>query len=239
MRFALFFETYNRVSYLQQALHSWEHVEGLENWHLQFSMEPGSFQQQMFEELTEFQLRVQHPDCSFTTNATRLGVAEHPYSGFERMFQQNYDFVVIVEDDCVVSRDILLYFEAAATFFRSNPKVAGVCGVNKEQGLQSNVIELTDRFCPQIWGTWAPRWRAILEPTWDHGYNTYNGEPGNQAGWDWNINTRIMPAQNLVVATPGRTRVQNIGVYGTHSNESNFEQYPDFDIDRNDTEFYW
>jgi hypothetical protein len=127
----------------------------------------------------------------------------------------------------VVSDDTLEYFEWASTVYETHPRVAAVCGYTEEQGPLDGVV-LEKRFSPWIWGTWRDRWRKLIGPTWDHDYSTYNGHPGNQSGWDWNLNTRIYPEYGLYTAFPTSSRVQNIGVFGVHGTPGNFETSPSF-----------
>lgn len=221
MRKALFFTAYNRVRYLQQTLHTWESVRGLENWHVVFMIEPSEITAQVKEEFEMFVVRMQLTDYEIIVNPTQYGVLHHPYVGFQRLFEKEYEFVVRAEDDLIVSDDILEYFQWAAHAFRGDDQIATVQAFTHEDGPLEEA-RLSEGFSPWLWGTWRNRWLDLIGPTWDHDYSTFNGHPGNQAGWDWNLNTRIFPEYDLRSIVPKVARADNIGVYGTHGNESNF-----------------
>jgi len=55
--------------------------------------------------------------------------------------------------------------------------------------------------------------------TWTARQNDSVVLTGN-SGWDWNLNTRVLPARNLSCVYPAQSRVQNIGINGTHSVEN-------------------
>lgn len=228
MKRALFLTAYNRVAYLQQTLHSWETVRGLKDWHLVVMIEPSVVQDQIQEEVLYFCERLGLTDYQIYVNPERYGVLHHPWVGFERLLGPGvYDFVVRAEDDLVVSDDILEFFEWASEEYRDDPSVATVQAYSEGSGGASEV-ELLPAFSPWVWGTWRNVWRNLIGPTWDHDYSTFNGSPGHQSGWDWNLNTRIFPNKNLRSVTPRLSRSNNIGVHGIHGTAENFVQALEF-----------
>jgi hypothetical protein len=102
---------------------------------------------------------------------------------------------------------------------------------------KDSLIFVTDLFNPLIWGLWKDRWVDVVRDTWDHDYSTYNGTPGNQAGWDWNLNTRVIPNLGLKCSLPLQSRVSHIGVVGTHGRIENFKETPSFVADRDPVEY--
>lgn len=225
MNKALLLTAFNRPHYLAQALSSWKNVRGLEDWKIYAQLEPCAFaEEQRRQILSTF---AGHPDVTVVINSTVHGVLHNPWVGFDHLFSAGADFVVRTEDDLVVSRDILEYFEWAAQTFQNNSRVAAVNAYTRLSGEQNEVI-LTENFSPLVWGTWEDRWDGLIGPTWDHDYSTFNGVPGNQAGWDWNLNTRVFPQHNLLTCAPIASRVHNIGVLGTHSTPENYETSSSF-----------
>lgn len=230
MRKALFLTAYNRPQYFEEVLKSWSSVRGIESWDIYVSIEPNAFALEQMSLVYEY--FPEHPEVEIVINPQIYGVLHNPWVGFEHLFmERNYDFVVRGEDDLVVSADILEYFDYASSKFQNNPKVAAIVAFTPEDGTDSAQIRVTDDFSPWVWGTWYDRWEGLLGPTWDHDYSTYNGSPGNQAGWDWNINTRIYPAHGLRSVVPTRSRVHNIGVTGTHAIASDYYTSPSFQED--------
>lgn len=236
MKRALFLTAYNRPQYLAQTLESWSHVRGLEDWDIYVQIEPNVFADEQ-KDMIEHTFR-DHPNVEVLINPQVYGVLHNPWVGFERLFMlKNYAFVLRAEDDLVVSSDILEYFTHASEEFMNNPEVAAVVGYTEELGDDDSEYRLVQKFDPWLWGTWFDRWEGLLGPTWDHDYSTYNGQPGNQAGWDWNIDTRLYPQHDLRSVIPTRSRVHNIGVSGTHAVPSDYRTSQSFEHHRDSLKY--
>lgn len=235
MKKALFITAFNRPQYLTQAIESWKKVRGLEDWAIYVQIEPNDYAEEQKDYI--YHAFGSHPNVTVLINPQTYGVLHNPWVGFERLFMAwNYDFVVRTEDDLVVSADILEYFDWAAQKFQNNAKIATVNAYTVREGA-SDEVALVELFSPLVWGTWQDRWEGLIGPTWDHDYSTNNGTPGEQAGWDWNLNTRIFPQHQLLAAFPMASRVHNIGVEGTHSLPSNYETSPSFKPDHGTHEY--
>lgn len=239
---AILFTVYDRPQYLRETLMSWSEVRGLEDWDIYFSIEPSPVQHEVFALIREFCERkglARRPGdqvVEVRVNETVLGVLVHPFVGFERLFGEGYEFVLRAEDDLIVSDDILEFFGWANVQFEEDPWVVCVCSASNDAGDPSDV-RLTTSFSPWLWGTWPDRWTDVLGPTWDKDYSTFNGYPGHQSGWDWNIHTRVMPERGLRAASPVVSRVDNIGVFGTHGTASNFVTMRGFQAHHEPQEF--
>jgi hypothetical protein len=231
MTHALFITAYDRPNYLREVLKSWGMVRGLKGWRVVARIEPGLYTQQNYDLFDGFRVGKQHPDFEIVVNPERYGVLHHPWVGFEELFAE-HDFVVRAEDDLRVSDDILEYFSWAAQEFEMVDKVASVHGFTRREVGDAAASEILPRFDPLVWGTWRGFWEGLFSPTWDHDYSTFNGTPGNQSGWDWNINTRLYPHFGLHGLFPEASRVDNIGIYGTHSTPENFYTAPTFTAER-------
>lgn len=226
MKKALFITSYDRPDYLRETLASWESVRGLERWRVIARIEPSECSEELRGMFQSFFEKLNHPDFEIMVNPQCYGVLHHPWVGFEQLFRF-HDFVVRAEDDLVVSDDILEFFEWASEAYRDDKQVATVHVFTHEEGVPEGTT-LATGFSPWVWGTWRDRWRELLGPTWDHDYSTFNGFPGNQSGWDWNINTRLFPAQDLRSVAPCVSRSNNIGVTGVHGTADNFVTLPNF-----------
>lgn len=229
MRRALFLTAFNRPDYLRDSLVSWESVQGLEEWHFLATIEPSSFQEEVSDIIRDFAGR-RGVEIELTINPERYGVLRHPWVVFERLFSEGFDFVVRTEDDIVVSDDALRFFEWSSEWFEHDPTVATVNAFNTATSDPSRpeIVQRSSQFSPLVWGTWRDRWEQVIGPTWDHDYSTFNGVPGNQSGWDWNLNTRVLPQRGLHCAVPLAPRSDHIGVVGTHGTPSNFFRHPHF-----------
>ena len=216
---ALFFTAYDRPEYLRQTLQSWENVRGIQDWHVVFRIEPSPRQQDIEVLFRLFAETMMLPSFEILINETKLGVLEHPYVGFSELFQR-FNFVVRAEDDLLVSDDILEYFTYAAETYEHDIDIATVNAFSKISGEDHRLFR-QQRFNPWIWGTWKHIWDRLLEPTWDHDYSTFNGVPGVESGWDWNIDTRLLAKNGYSAIYPENSRVQNIGLWGIHGTPDN------------------
>lgn len=232
MRRSLFLTAYNRPSYLQQTLESWLTVRELEDWHVVFMIEPSHVTEKVMRLCEKFVWMRELNNFEIVVNPQIYGVLHHPWVGFERLLMaQNFDFVVRAEDDLVVSNDVLEYFTWAAQEYRGHESIAAVQAYTDGTGPE-DAAALVPEFNPWVWGTWRDRWQAFIGPTWDHDYSTYNGFPGNQSGWDWNLNTRLYPLHDLLSVAPLASRVDNIGIHGIHGTADNHRTSPSFVRDR-------
>lgn len=226
MNRALVFTAWNRPLYWQLVCQSWACVDTT-GWDVVLRVEPSEHADEMiqiFEEESEI------TDYLLIQNPERYGVLVHPWVAFEELFREGYDFVVRAEDDLLVSADILRYFEFASERWADDPSIATVHAYTRALGDEFQV-SIGANFNPLVWGTWRDRWEEYIGPTWDKDYSTNNGTPGVHAGWDWNLNTRVLPRLGKRVVGPERSRVQNVGEHGVHATPENFEQAPGWSHD--------
>lgn len=232
MRRALFLTAYNRPDYLAQTLESWARVRGLGRWHIVFRVEPSDVQDEILSLIDAFEQKADLASIETILNPERYGVLHHPWVGFEDLFG-HFDFVARTEDDLLVATDILEYLEWASEHFQFDADVAAVLGyASGEAGASAADVVVEQWFSPLVWGTWRHRWVDVIRDTWDHDYSTFNGTPGNQAGWDWNLNTRVLPSLGLLCAHPAVSRSNHIGVHGVHGTAENFRITPSFVADQ-------
>lgn len=220
---ALFITAANRPNYFRETINSWRKARGFYDWNVVVRLEPSNF----ISEHKAIVDELEHPKIQTLVNPQVYGVLHHPWVGFEELF--NYcDFVVRAEDDLTVSDDILEFFEWTAETYREDQEIAAAVGYSPVVGHDPDSAHRESYFSPWVWGTWHDRWHDFISPTWDHDYSTYNGSPGNEAGWDWNLNTRVLPDRNKKTIRPEISRVQNIGVWGVHGTPENFATAPSF-----------
>ena len=159
----------------------------------------------------------------------RIGVSRNPHRHLDALFGEGFDFVARTEDDLLVADDVLRLLNHCADAYRDDPAVAVVCAFSRAAaGADPALLHRTPAFIPWLWGTWAHRWHGLIGPTWDRDYSTWNDSPGFESGWDWNLNTRVLPAHRLTTVAPLASRVQNIGVVGQHGTAENHETAPSF-----------
>lgn len=209
MKKELVFTAFNRPEYLRQTIDSWNNVRTLSQWNATFFIEPSEKE----DEIAEIAMGL---NTTVTTyyNPDRLGVLINPWNALNNAFLNGADFVVLAEDDIIVSQDILEYFEFTSLEYETSYDVLAINAFSDMGGGKPGDMIETRAFSPLIWGTWHNRWEQHLRDSWDKDYST--GLPdGSQAGWDWNIN-RILQNEQMRIIKPLQSRSSHIGLFGTH-----------------------
>lgn len=222
---ALFITAANRPNYFHETMSTWRKARGFYDWKVVIRLEPTPQIGEHLETIEE----LEHPNLRTIINPEVYGVLHHPWVGFNELFEYS-DFVLRGEDDLLVSDDVLEYFEWAAETYKDDKEIAAAVGytgapLDREK---DGDVHRDPGFGPWVWGTWYDRWDEYIRDTWDHDYSTYNERPGIQAGWDWNLNTRVLPGLSKKCIYPAQSRVQNIGVVGVHGTAQNFVQSESF-----------
>lgn len=158
-------------------------------------------------------------------NPTKYGVLHNPWDAINNAFARDSSasFVVLGEEDIVVSSDIIEYFSWAKNAFSPTEAltISAWGGGTKDVGSAF----LCPWFGGLIWGCWRESWEGHLRDTWDHDYSTHNGVPGLEAGWDWNLNTRVGPSVGKGCAVPVVPKCKHIGrLEGTHMSANDFDR---------------
>jgi hypothetical protein len=221
----LTFTAYFRANYLKQAVHSWNQTSNILDWPVSYRLEPTNEQVQdaMINEFNQLECKSLLGDI----NLRRLGVLRNPHAALTAAFDAGNEFVVLAEDDVVVSDDCLEYFEWAMETYKEDNSVLGVLAYSRirmENCVQGpSDVSRTKVFCPLIWGTWKDRWESIIEPNWDLDYSSGEAD-GSCAGWDWNM-MRVAVRENKDFLYPAMSRSTHIGRFGgTHASELDFPE---------------
>ncbi len=214
------FTAYNRPDYMRQTLDSWVAARGVSATVLDFHVDdpnaPSSAPVRDMCSAVDFGRPVSHPNNGF------FGVQRNPHEALKCGFasfpvQGPGDFVILAEDDMLVSTDILEYFRWCSRRFHGDDRALCVsaCQWRRRAGSLAAVYPYSMSPGPYlwVWGTWRDRWESLLAPDW-----TFNYE---HEGWDWRIYRHWVQDQGYRVVTPAVSRCQHIGQYGgTHMNPS-------------------
>lgn len=234
MNTALVLTANNRPDYLEETLDSWRKVADIDSVDKHMFLEPSPFKDIMLEVVRDSDL-----DITVHENISKNGVLHNPWVALDFAFSGlSADFAILAEDDLVVSRDILKYFKAACSMYSSD-EALGICSHSTSSSGDPSLSYLKRTFEVWIWGTWQKSWFDHIRDTWDHNYSTHNGNPGNEAGWDWNLSRLTKKIKPFVHSAVSRS--QNIGKYrGTHALPDFFDLTlsKSFDPDRNTETFY-
>lgn len=224
---------FRRPNYLEQTLLSWSEVIGLDEIK-SFTVALGHSDRKNAQLALIAKMQglfpnpidvvMDSPEASIAVGVNRaLGEAA------QASFVGGAEFTVFGEEDVVVSDDVLQYMQWAAYRFERDSRIVIVCAHNRggcgwdkhepaqDQDADPTFARLLPYYNPWGWGTWADRWKYVLRPRWDWDCNS--GGPSD-SGYDWNIQTRILPKVGGLCVVPDAARSQTIGRYeGWASNE--------------------
>ena len=216
----LAFTVAGRTEYLQQSLASWLKTDLNLVTAVHFFIEPiDAFE--IDAVIDSFSSNCPVPVIKHF-NKEKLGVLRNPWHLFDHCFRiEGAKFVILGEDDFLVSPDVLNFFDLTKTDW--TPTTMAVCAkwVGKRADGNPATFHRSMEFTGNIWMTSAPIWNSFLRDTWDFDYSSGNAD-GTSAGWDWNIQLRVMPKNDLHCIVPTASRSKHIGVTGVHCHEDVF-----------------
>ena len=230
MRINIVLTAYNRPEYLAETLASWKNVRGIEARNIDIFLEPSPVKYEMERVAWDSGLNV-----VIHHNPVKHGVLHNPWEALEWSFTNQLfpaDFTILAEEDVVVSSDVLEYFDLACSMY--GPEGAlGVCSYTANLGDDMFHVKLAESFEVLTWGTWSESWFSHIRDTWDHDYSTNSGTPGQNAGWDHNLNRLSRTVKPFV--HPDVSRCKHIGRNGgVHMTADWFDTIscPTFQLDR-------
>jgi hypothetical protein len=226
------FTVSNRPEYLRQTLESWSAVRGIGDCHLVFSCEPGCAEAVRICESVTFAPR------TVLRNHDRGGVLGNPWRALSYSFGSHHafgrylidlGFVVLAEEDLVVSPDVVEYFSwsqryapdrnvLGVTTYQHDERPGGLPGVGPADWSRDNSWHFW------VWGTWRDRWESLIRDYWDFTYRENGGGPG-QRGWDWALRNNLVIGKGMKMIAPSMARSQHIGKFGgAHCQPQDFER---------------
>jgi len=220
--FVLAFTACDRPHFLSESLASWEKTNLSLVTSVQFFIEPTDKLDAIHSVIDIFEQHCPVPVIRHV-NPEKYGVLKNPWKLFENLFdKQLAKFVILGEDDFIVSPDALDFFEAMRGF--SQPKTMAIClkNVGNESDKDPSKFIYTSHFDGNIWGLDAESWHKYLKDTWDFDYSSGKADD-TPSGWDWNIGSRIMPRNELRCIVPTASRSFHIGTTGVHCTEEDYQ----------------
>ena len=144
----------------------------------------------------------------------KLGCNYNVKAALELAWEDNPDFVLMIEDDIIISDDALEYIEWAAERYKQDTSVRtiGLWGHNNQPSLplSSNDYGKAMRqnyFTCWGWGTWKDRWEEMLAK-WT------TGDDSHDTSWDVIVSSHLGERVEIL---PAISRAYNCGEYGgTH-----------------------
>ena len=227
MNKAIVFTISDRVDYLKKTLESWSNVRKLNQFDFRFNIEPSEKLEEIENVIMDF-FKKTKVTGSIKINNKVMGCATNTWFSFDDLFKE-YDFVILAEDDIIVSQDIIEYFDYLENKYKDDDSVAIISANTKWTTRDPHLVVREKAFNGLVWGTWKKYWDNYFKDTWDFNYSS--GLNGTSSGWDWNITLRILPLNNLFSIHPLVSRSQHIGIDGIHCTPEIFDQTqsPSFD----------
>lgn len=199
----------DRPEYLGRVIESWHQVRGIDDTMVVFQVEPKS------EECLDMCLKAGFQTQLVVLNKEQKGALGNPYAAIESGFLVlETDFVLLGEDDSIVTADVLEYVDYAANTYQRSPKALAVCTFQYNSLLFPYLVHPRQYFASVVWGTWKDRWEN-LRRIWPFDYNP---------AWDRML-LDMTVHDDYYCIFPGYSRSQHIGKYnGTHMPEHDFER---------------
>lgn len=224
----------SRPKYLERVLRSWENVRGAEKVHT-FLLALGRSEHQ------SVQIALAH-DSTLRVRVRLDSSRAHASPGMHRAIGEAIDsvleapgveFVVLGEEDVVMSSDALEYFDWCRKEMWKDPQVLVACAHNRggcgwdaktiaqiqggvEWALRDDDTDADQQavrklayYNPWGWGITRHAWTHVVRPQWDWECDTGGA---SDSGYDWNMATRILPNEGWLALVPDAARSQNIGV---------------------------
>jgi hypothetical protein len=138
-------------------------------------------------------------------NRRQLGNSANTLRALETAFGTGADFVILGEDDAVVSQDALEFLTWGAERFADDRSVMGICTFNGEPPGALNEVRRAQWFFPPVWGIWRDRFEQVAGD-WPSSDTT---------DWAWYLHRVCMKPEGMTVIHPVATRSQQVGEWGT------------------------
>jgi len=226
----------SRPDYLERTLRSWEQVRGVESVHtFLLALGRGPMQSTQMGLASDSSLRIR-----IRLDSSRADASPGMHRAIGEAIDSVLDapgvnFVILSEEDVVVSDDILEYFDWARERMSENMKLLVACAHNVGgNGWDAKTVEQLDggvrwalrdddtdadqqavralaHFCGWGWGLDRYAWANIIRPKWDWDCNSGGG---SDSGYDWNMQLRILSPNGHLALVPDAARTQNIGELG-------------------------
>lgn len=150
---------YNRPDCTRQMLSHLSQCRGIENYILVCSVEPG------FPEVIAEINKYPYQKMVFL-NERLLGCWENKKAALVQGFKLG-NYVIHIEDDVILAKDALEYFEWAAQF-NFNSQVFSVSAFSKDPKPDNpNLVIRDNHYSPLAWATWRNRFEEASRGGWD------------------------------------------------------------------------
>lgn len=163
---------YNRPDCTKQMISHLVKCKGIENYILLCGVEPGF--PEVIEELNQYPYRKM-----VFINENLLGCWGNKLAIIEQGFKLG-KYVIHLEDDVILAKDSLKYFEWAKSF-EANNSIFSVSAFSNKQNPENMSLVLKDNhYSPLAWATWKNRYNELVTEGWDGSDVFINKSKGNR-----------------------------------------------------------
>lgn len=205
---------YNRPKYTVKVLEALKRCDGIKNYIIipvVDNQEMTNNQEVMREILLRFAQSGLPIDCP-RFHEDNVGCNANIFTCLNIGFQFT-DFLIHVEDDIILAKDALKYFEWADKQYKEDKEVFTIDAYNNEQHEtlpSAYEIKRSQSFKPWGWSTWLDRWESIKDD-WQFGFEARKGFEG---GGGWDVCMKKLLRKDRYRVYPRIARCLNIGAIG-------------------------
>lgn len=205
---------FNRPDYSKQVLDHLSRCINVENFQILVNIDKSPYQDELDELVSSYSSNL---DIHSHMCPKNLGCNRAIYECLDWGFE-DADFVIHIEDDILLSRDALQYFEFCANKFIEDKTIFTVDGYNNTPyELNSNKeykILKASSYKPWGWSIWKDRWDGIKD-TWQFKYGSiYERDIRVFDGGGWDVCMKQYLRGDRMRIYPILARTKNIGALG-------------------------
>lgn len=203
-------QTFNRPHYLKRVIDSLKTCDGIGNYTLVAGCEPG-----FIECVNIVKSADKFMNVEININETKLGCNDNTKRNVKRGFDKS-DFVIILEDDLIVSWDFLRYMEWGLQTYVDDPEIWNITSSREAHSpIPANqrdpgAVVRNAHFTSIGWATWKDRFDFFYQRWQD-------GDEPKTRGWDFQC-TDARKAWGGKQIRPWISRTHHIGETGLHVN---------------------
>jgi hypothetical protein len=201
--------TFQRENYLKETLESWRNARGIENYDFYIFIDRSENLQNILDVANNFK-KTSLFNVYITVNKIgQQGNWRNSFNAINSIINR-YEFVILAEDDVIVSNDSLEYFDYLIPIYQDSEDIISISAnyVN-DNAFNDNSVFVINGFSGLVWGTWPKWWNKILKTAWSI-------PPENGIAWD-EVANLIVRGYDLRSVVPAVSRSQHIGKTGYYS----------------------
>jgi hypothetical protein len=209
MKKAIVFIAYDRPHYFKVTLESWSMVKDIEQYDIYFSIdrtEDRKIFKNQLKLINDFKFKI--PSKVYIhINDPKFGMGHNQHNSLNRLFSLDYDFIIQAEEDVVVSKDVLHYFNQMISVYLQDDYVTlNAFSLTQDDKRIDGYFEIRSWGCPWVWGISKDSWNKYLKDKFDF-HNTIS----------WDVMLWKKYKNTVKSLFPVSSRTKNIGIWGHYN----------------------